>query len=294
MPGRTDGGHHHEKTRQKGLITLTTPREYSGNTPPSAPVVESWEAWPFYIVCDVSSSMHADNFAKYWGSETEKTSDSETEKTSPTSPWRLMHQLISKVVDELGEDEDVRQQVHLAVIQFADRAETILKLTRLDQIISVENFSKGVFTDFAAVWRHLARIIPEDQKRLASTGFKSERPTIFFITDGNPDIGSRKQTVNDWKQHVYDMRRAIGDEERYPRIIAIGLGGMSNENVLLELHSKSPHGAAVIANDINKVSIIVKAVIEQIKKSITYSVLRGNFTWDVPEGMKNLCNLTAH
>lgn len=291
MPGRTDGGHHHEKTRQKGLITLTTPREYSGNTPPSAPVVDSWEAWPFYIVCDVSSSMHADNFAKYWGSETETSPTS----TSPTSPWRLMHQLISELVGELGEDEDVRQQVHLAVVQFADRAETILKLTRLDQNFSVENFSKGGLTDFAAVWEHLARMIPENQKELTSAGFKSERPTIFFITDGNPDIGrNRKQTVNDWKQHVYAMRRAIGDEERYPRIIAIGLGGMSNEDVLLELHSKSPHGAAVIANDINKVSIIVKAVIEQIKKSITYSVLRGDFTWDVPEGMKNLCNLTAH
>lgn len=269
---------------------MTTPREYSGNTPPSAPVVESWEAWPFYIVCDVSSSMHADSFAEYWGSETDETDD-ETEKTSP---WRLMCQLMPEVVGELGEDEDVRQQVHLAVIQFADRAETILKLTRLDQIISVENFSKGGLTDFAAVWEHLARMIPENQKELTSAGFKSERPTIFFITDGNPDIGSREQTVNDWKQHVYEMRRAIGDARRYPRIIAIGLGGMSNEDVLLELHSKSPHGAAVIANDINKVSIIVKAVIEQIKKSITYSVLRGDFTWDVPEGMKNLCNLTAH
>lgn len=292
MPGQTDVGHHHEKTRQKGLITLTTPREYSGNTPPSAPVVDSWEAWPFYIVCDVSSSMHADNFAKYWGSETEKASPT---STSPTSPWRLMHQLISDLVGELGEDEDVRQQVHLAVVQFADRAETILKLTRLDQNFSVENFSKGGLTDFAAVWEHLARMIPENQKELTSAGFKSKRPTIFFITDGNPDIGrNRKQTVNDWKQHVYAMRRTIGDEERYPRIIAIGLGGMSNEDVLLELHSKSPHGAAVIANDINKVSIIVKAVIEQIKKSITDSVLRGDFTWDVPEGMKNLCNLTAH
>lgn len=282
MPGRTGNEQHHEKARQKGLIILTTSREYSGNMPPNAPVVDSWEAWPFYIVCDVSSSMHADNFVEYWGSE--------------TSPWKLMHQAIYKVVKQLNKDVDIRQQVHLAVVEFADRAKTALKLTQADRDdFRINDFSKGCLTDFAAVWKHLARMIPEDQKKLASAGFKAERPTIFFITDGNPDIGmNREQTVNDWKQHVYAMRRTIGDEMRYPRIVAIGLGGMSNEDVLLELHSKSPHGAAVIANDINKVSVIVQAVIEQIQKSITYSALRGDFTWDVPEGMKNLCNLTTH
>lgn len=282
MPGRTDGGHHHEKTRQKGLITLTTPREYSGNTPPSAPVVDSWEAWPFYIVCDVSSSMHADNFAKYWGSK--------------TSPWQLMHQAIYKVVKQLNKDVEIRQQVHLAVVEFADSAKTVLKLTRADRDdFHISHFSRGCFTDFAAVWAHLARMIPEDQRKLASTGFKSERPTIFFITDGYPDIGrNREQSVNDWKQYVHAMHRAIVDARRYPRIIAIGLGGMSNEDVLLELHSKNPHGAAAIANDINKVSVIVEAVVEQIQHSIRDSASRGKFTWKVPEGMKNLCNLEAH
>ena len=262
---------------------MTTPRESSGSLP-IAPVVDSWEAWPFYIVCDVSSSMHDNSFAKYWGSQ--------------TSPWKLMHQALPEVINELSEDDDVRQQVHLSVVEFADGAKTTLRLTcaARDGII-VPNFSKGGITDFAAVWEHLAEMIPEDQKELASTGFKSRRPTIFFITDGNPDLGrgsNRKQTTNDWKQYVHVMRLAIDDERLYPRIIAIGLGGMSNENVLRELHSKNPHGAAVIANNINKVSIVVQAVIEQIENSIKDSARRGEFTWKVPEGMKNLCNLAAH
>lgn len=269
------------------MITLITPRESSGSIP-AAPVVNSWEAWPFYIVCDVSSSMHDNNFAEYWGG------GSETE----TSPWKLMHQTLSEVVSKISEDDDVRQQVHLSVVEFADGAKTTLRLTCADRDgIFVPNFSKGGITDFAAVWEHLAEMIPEDQKELASNGFKSRRPTIFFITDGNPDLGrgsNREQTTNDWKQYVYVMRRAIGDERLYPRIIAIGLGGMSNENVLWELHSKNPHGAAVIANHINKVSIVVQAVIEQIENSIRDSALRGDFAWEVPEGMKNLCNLAAH
>ena len=261
---------------------MTTPRE-SSRSLPIAPVVDSWEAWPFYIVCDVSSSMHDHKFSEYWGSE--------------VSPWRRLFSATREVVSELSDNEDVRQQVHLSVVEFADRAETILKLTRLDQEGPlVPNFSKGGRSDFAAVWKHLARLIPEDQKELASTGFKSRRPTIFFITDGKPDLGeeNRKQTTNDWKKHVYAMRRAIGDERLYPRIIAIGLGGMSNESVLWELHSKSPHGAAVIPYDINEVSVIVEAVTKQIISSIVHSSRGGEFVWDVPEGMKNLCNLTAH
>ncbi|WP_157065817.1 vWA domain-containing protein [Actinomyces sp. oral taxon 414] len=216
---------------------------------PAVPVADNWEAWPFYIVCDVSSSMHDHKFSEYWGSE--------------VSPWRRLFSATREVVSELSDNEDVRQQVHLSVVEFADRAETILKLTRLDQEGPlVPNFSKGGRSDFAAVWKHLARLIPEDQKELASTGFKSRRPTIFFITDGKPDLGeeNRKQTTNDWKQYVYAMRRAIGDERLYPRIIAIGLGGMSNESVLWELHSKSPHGAAVIVNDAS----IIRQIIEQI------------------------------
>ena len=262
---------------------MTTPRE-SSRSLPIAPVVDSWEAWPFYIVCDVSSSMHDDRFAEYWG-------DGEV------SPWRQLFSATREVVSKLSDNEEVRQQVHLSVVEFADRANTTLKLTRLDQEgLLVPNFSKGGITDFAAVWKHLSKLIPEDQKELASTGFKSRRPTIFFITDGKPDLGeeNRKQTTNDWKKHVYAMRRAIDDERLYPRIIAIGLGGMSNESVLWELHSKSPHGAAVIPYDINKVSVIVKAVTKQIMNSIIYSSRGGEFVWDVPEGMKNLCHLTTH
>ena len=217
---------------------------------PAALVADDREAWPFYIVCDVSSSMHDDRFAEYWG-------DGEV------SPWRQLFSATREVVSKLSDNEEVRQQVHLSVVEFADRANTTLKLTRLDQEgLLVPNFSKGGRSDFAAVWKHLARLIPEDQKELASTGFKSRRPTIFFITDGNPDLGEEncKQTTNDWKKHVYAMRRAIDDERLYPRIIAIGLGGMSNESVLWELRSKSPHGAALIVNDAS----IIRQIIEQI------------------------------
>lgn len=186
-------------------------------TVPPAPVADSRRAWPFYIVCDVSSSMHDDMFAKCWGSS--------------ASPWILMRRAVFEVVHELSMDEDIRQSVHLAIVQFADKAETILKLTRLDQTdLTIREFSKGKLTDFAAVWKHLARMLPEDQKELASAGFKSERPTIFFITDGipdtgKPDTGKREQAVNE--QYMCAMRQAIGDERLYPRVIVIVPDGLS-------------------------------------------------------------------
>ena len=124
---------------------------------PAALVADDREAWPFYIVCDVSSSMHDDRFAEYWG-------DGEV------SPWRQLFSATREVVSKLSDNEEVRQQVHLSVVEFADGANTILKLTRLDQEgLLVPNFSKGGRSDFAAVWKHLARLIPEDQKELAST-----------------------------------------------------------------------------------------------------------------------------
>lgn len=238
------------------------------------------EAYPFYIVCDVSSSMHdAANFKDEWG------------EGSETSPWLRITAEVNAMFTELQEDVQIRQTARLAVVEFS--GEAILRRALSDlRNNAAPNFAKGSWTNFVDVWKLLAELIPGDTKAMQSKGIQVRRPTIFFITDGQPGRKGWTQQPSDWNPYVNQLNDKMGSILA-PRVVAIGLGAVRRDT-LLELHSKNPHGAAVIAKASESTKELVKPLVTQITKSIGNTTISGRFSWTPPKGMENLCNKDKH
>lgn len=235
------------------------------------------EAWPFYIVCDVSESMYGDRFQTSWG--------------SPTSPWTKMNIELSGLIDALEEEPEASQVAHIAVVDFSAEAKSVLKLSVVSSTPSIGKLSQGTWTNYVGVWKYLSSLIPSDFAQLRAVDCAPGRPTIFFITDGNPGAQNVRQVATDWQPHVEALRRSLG--ALAPRVIAIGLGDVQRQT-LLELHSTEPHGAAVIAERSGEASKLVNPLVEQIKNSVRDSTTSGQFTWTPPAGMISLCGKARH
>lgn len=242
-----------------------------------SPRVKSREVWPFYIVCDISASMHEESFRESWGSE--------------ASPWALMNTSLQEIYTNLCKDEQASVLAHLCVVEFAGTAKTTRPLLALDNG-KVPPFSKGTWTNYVDVWKLLSNQIPADLEQLRNAGHKARRSTIFMITDGNPGADQIMQREQDWKPYIDALYSKVDDKNRKPRIVAVGLGAC-NESVLYGLHSRKPHGVAVTANRVDQVGVLVQAVIKQIKNSIINSTQSGSFVWRTPHGMRSLCNATC-
>lgn len=235
------------------------------------------EAMPFYIVCDVSESMHGDKFAANWG--------------SVTSPWQLMNMELSGLAEQLQEEEEARDIAYIATVEFSGNAHSVSKLTVVSAPPIIPTLSKGGWTNYVGAWEYLANLVPNDVEELRQQDRHVERPTIFFITDGNPGSSTKSQIAADWLIPYDKLAHSLAPIE--PRVVSIGIGDV-NRQTLLELHSKNPHGAAVIANEAGQSSKLIHPVIEQIKNSVRNSASSGAFTWSAPAGMTNLCDKVRH
>lgn len=153
--------------------------------PPSGPFhSDAVDAMPFYIVCDVSESMWGERFRSSWGSS--------------EAPWSLMSRELSSLNDELDQDNETRDVAHVSVIEFSGTATVVTPLARVSEHPEIPRLGKGTWTNYVAVWQLLSELIKEDSEKLRAAGYLPWRPTIFFITDGNPGSNSDHQTKKDW------------------------------------------------------------------------------------------------
>jgi uncharacterized protein YegL len=236
------------------------------------------EAWPFYIVCDVSSSMWDEAvYRDAWG--------------AGGSPHRIITESLSLLIDEIYDDDEAQAHSHIGVVTFADVATVHLPLRHVRDNPVIRPLPKGSWTDYVGVWKLLAQVLPEDVARLRTAGFFVRRPTVFFLSDGQPGNSQVLQRTDEWKVHQDRLRSAMRDDA--PRIVSIGLGG-AVERVVLDVHSTDPHGAACIAERGSFISDLVKPVVRQMTRSIRTSTRKGAFDFQVPPGMVDLCGRSSH
>lgn len=202
-----------------------------------------------------------------------------------------MSRELASLVDELDQDNEIRDVAHVSVIEFSGTARVATPLTRVSDTPEIGRLSKGTWTNYVDVWKLLSELVQRDCEKLRSARYRIRRPTIFFITDGNPGSVSGDQTKDDWGPYVDKLASSLGPIA--PRIIAVGIGSVKS-TVLLDLHSKDPHGAAVVAPESGQASQLVQPLISQIRDSIRNSALRGSFFWRTPAGMRNLCEKARH
>lgn len=159
---------------------------------------------PFYIICDESLSM-----SEYL----DGVNDS----------LKGLHKTISQ-------DPVVCDKAQISVITFSDQAETLVELTRPDELVAMPGCSAKGGTSYGAAFRALRDAIERDIQRLKSHGFRVLRPAAFFITDGAPTDG------DGWRSVHADLV-SLSNPYR-PNILSFGVGS-ADRGVILDIATGS-------------------------------------------------------
>ena len=195
---------------------------------------------------------------------------------------------LGELLDGIEQDVEAAQNVWFEIITFAGDAQQHVALGKAEGLPPVPPIKGGTWTNYVAAWKMVSTHVVDGYQRLVNEGYDVARPVIFFITDGNPGGKNIVQTEADWMSYITYMNQALGNKA--PRIVALGLG-RANRKILLSLHSKHPHGAAAVAEPGNSPSSLITAALKQIKNSVVNSATRGQFIWETPEGLENLCRV---
>jgi hypothetical protein len=154
--------------------------------------VEGQLIMPFYIICDVSGSMHAD--------------------------MDHLHKALADLVADIMSNPVVDDLTMLSIITFESIARTIAPLNP-PSTITLPTFIAGGGTNYGAAFREYHRAFETDRARLKAEGKKVYRPCVFFLSDGAPADSDYKQTFDSLL--AYDPVTRQGNKA-YPYVISFG------------------------------------------------------------------------
>jgi uncharacterized protein YegL len=204
------------------------------------------------------------------------------------SPHYAMNASFPGMMAAIDRDVTARAIAHISVIAFSDGAEVV---TPLSKVIdgAAENpiyaLPKGGQTNYALAFKTLNQTIRSDVSALTSAGKHVKGPAVFFLTDGEPQVGDKRQLDEVWQKEWSELTDPLF--EHRPRIVSLGLGSV-NERTLKLVASKVPPGAACIAEPGVTAGNLLGAIIDIIIFSITQSTNTGSFVFDTPLGMRRV------
>lgn len=159
---------------------------------------------PFYLVCDVSSSMK------------------EAMPVLNDGVRRLRRAIVAEpVVDDLAQ---------VSVMTFSTSASIVMPMGQLSEQ-EIPELCAGGGTQYGEAFRALAQAIRKDIARLKAEGYKVYRPCAFFLTDGAPSDGDWSRTFTDTL--TYDRQTRAG-MKGHPIFVPFGFGA-AREDVLRQL-----------------------------------------------------------
>lgn len=148
---------------------------------------------PFYLVLDVSSSMVGEGI-------------------------EAINVALPGLLDEISTNLIVADKTRFCLITFASEAQVALPLCDLSEVQAMPVLYPSGLTSYAKAFRLLRNTIASDVQRLKDAGAAVYRPTVFFMTDGNPN-------GDDWQA---PYRELVADANPYrPNIMAFGVGSVS-------------------------------------------------------------------
>lgn len=142
---------------------------------------------PFYILCDVSSSMVGD--------------------------MADVNDAFTKLQQQLLGEPIINDLVMMSVITFNHDARTVVPLAAPEDVVLPPLTASGG-TDYSPPLRVFHQAFDADRKRLKAEGKKVFRPCIYFLTDGEPNNDSYKQT--------FATLLAKENNKAYPYVCAFG------------------------------------------------------------------------
>ena len=121
---------------------------------------------------------------------------------------------LTSLLDSLQKQSFAAAKVRFSVIGFSDSAKTFMEPSDLRTVPEMPTLQPGGMTSYAAAFNELGRRISLDIPALKSQGFAVIRPVVFFLTDGQPNVGDDWQTA----------RANVLAERSHPNIVAFGIG----------------------------------------------------------------------
>ncbi len=123
---------------------------------------DKYQALAFYIVADVSYSMHE------------------------SGAIISANTLLKEVHDAIVAAPVIANVVRLGVIDFSDDAQVLLRLGDLRDVTTIPELQVRGGTSFAAAFRRLRQEIERDIPALKGDNYQVFQQAVFFITDGQP------------------------------------------------------------------------------------------------------------
>ncbi len=165
---------------------------------------------PFYLALDASWSM---------------TETGEDLDNPSASRLDVANRIAPEIAEAVLKDPAAGDRVRLGVVSFSGETTVDLPLIdirnlKTDDIPVVNPRQTG--TSYASLFLTLRHQIESDVATLKAQGFKVARPTIFMISDGEPNDASD----NDWKEAF----TALTDKsfKAHPNVVPYGVGEASH------------------------------------------------------------------
>lgn len=199
---------------------------------------------PFYILCDVSGSMHGDMPA--------------------------LNAALAQLRSDIMSDPVVDDLTMLSVITFSTGARTVVPLAAPSEITLPTLTSSGT-TEYGAGFREYHRAFEADRARLKAAGKKVYRPCVFLLTDGGPTDRDYLSTFR--SLFTYDPATKQGNKA-FPYVVTFGFRD-APEKVMRELAYPdfgSSRGKWFVART-NNVGELLKSMTSAIGKTVISSGL---------------------
>jgi len=159
---------------------------------------------PFYLLCDVSSSMNS------------------IMPELSLAVSRLRRAIVAEpVVDDVAQ---------VSIIVFSDTARVLVPMASMSES-EIPRFAAEGGTNYGSAFRLLAHSIEQDNAKLKEQGYRVFRPCAFFLTDGEPTDSDWHITFRDTL--TYDARTGRG-LKAHPIFVPLGFRDAS-EIVLRQL-----------------------------------------------------------
>ena len=150
-------------------------------------------------------------------------------------PIAAVNQGLVDLRDEVAKHPLIGKKVRFGIITFADTAETRLELSELSEDLVLPTLApRGRGTSYASALEALRQTIPADVALLKSSGYQVHRPSVFFLSDGQPTDKAER-----WRARLEQLKDP-GFRER-PNVLAFGVGDADPE-VGRELASSPSYG----------------------------------------------------
>ncbi|GGL56783.1 vWA domain-containing protein [Planomonospora parontospora] len=149
----------------------------------------SEQVLPFYLVCDESYSMQG-------------------------APLDAINQELPRVHHQIASNPVVADKARFSIIGFSSTAEVLLPLSDLGDVTELPTLEARGATDYGAAFSLLRSTIEADIRTLKQAGHTPFRPTVFFLTDGQP--------TDSW--HAEYQRLVDPGFSARPHILAFGFG----------------------------------------------------------------------